>query len=239
MTGLQAQRDFAARIRQPDVHPLPDGVPAGRMAIYEQLFFNTIEGFLSSGFPVSRRLFDEAGWHRLVRDFLAGHRCTTPYFPTIGEEFVGWLADGHRTHADAPPFLLELAHYEWVELALELSPVELPSVGWSPLAWPLAYVWPVQRIGLDYRPEAPPEQPTCLLAWRDGQDCVRFMQLSPFAYRLALRLRAGEAPAAALKHLAEESGIAPAAAFYQHADELLEAWRRQDIFFIGSGSLPC
>ena len=54
MTGLQAQRDFAARIRQPDVHPLPDGVPAGRMAIYEQLFFNTIEGFLSSGFPVSQ-----------------------------------------------------------------------------------------------------------------------------------------------------------------------------------------
>lgn len=238
MTGIQAQRNFAARIRQPGVNPLPEGVPAERMAIYEQLFFNTIEGFLSSGFPVSRRLFEEARWRRLVGDFLAGYRCTTPYFPAVGEEFLGWLSDGYCPHANDPPFLLELAHYEWVELALELSPAELPSVGWSPLAWPLAYVWPVQRIGPDCRPELPPEQPTCLLAWRDGQDRVRFMQLGPFAYRLALRLRGGETPEAALKHLAEESGIAPDAAFYQHADELLEAWRRQDIF-IGSGSLPC
>ena len=95
MTGIQAQRNFAARIRQPGVNPLPEGVPVERMAIYEQLFFNTIEGFLSSGFPVSRRLFDEARWRRLVGDFLAGHRCTTPYFPAVGEEFLGWLSDGH------------------------------------------------------------------------------------------------------------------------------------------------
>ena len=52
--------------------------------------------------------------------------------------------------SDDPPFLLELAHYEWVELALDIAEQELPErvdisaeqllAGRpliSPLAWPL------------------------------------------------------------------------------------------------------
>ncbi len=59
-----------------------------------------------------------------------------------------------------PPYLAELAHYEWVELALTLRDAEslptqsLPAVNLfqrslqlSPLAWPLSYHYPVHRIG--------------------------------------------------------------------------------------------
>ena len=225
------QLAFAARIRQPEGAALLPGITAERMAVYEGLFFNNIESFLSSGFPVLRRLFDDARWQRLVRNFIAGHRCATPYFLEIGAEFVGWLQQGFVAEADDPPFLLELAHYERIELELDVATAELPSQGWSPLAWPLAYAWPVQRLSAEYRPSSAPAEPTCLLAWRDRADKVRFQQLSPFAYHLALRLQAGEASAAALLALAESSGLAADESYFTHARALLDDWQRQDIWF--------
>lgn len=225
------QLAFAARIRQPQGEALLPGITAERMAVYEGLFFNNIESFLSSGFPVLRRLFDDARWQRLVRSFIAGHRCATPYFLEIGAEFVGWLQQGFVAEADDPPFLLELAHYERVELELDVATATLPTQGWSPLAWPLAYAWPVQRLSAEYQPLHAPAEPTCLLAWRDAAEKVRFQQLSPFAYHLAVRLQAGEASAAALLALAEESGLPADESYFNHARALLDDWQRQDIWF--------
>ncbi|WP_457789898.1 HvfC family RiPP maturation protein [Pseudomonas sp. PL-6] len=231
MTGVDHQRAFAARIRQPEAEPLLPGIAAERMAVYEELFFNNIEGFVSGAFPVLRSLFDEVRWRSLLRAFIAAHRATTPYFLAISQEFLAWLQQGYRAQAGDPPFILELAHYEWLELALDVSEAELPARGWSPLAWPLAYAWPVQRIGRDYHPETPPAEPSCLLAWRDGQDRVRFMQLAPFAYRLALRLQAGEAPAAALAALAAEHGLVADGDYLDNARALLDDWQRRAIWF--------
>ena len=80
------------------------------------------------------------------------------------------LAAAKELKATAPDaFVLELAHYEWVELALDVSDAQLPERGWSPLAWPLAYRWPVAEIGPGHLPQAAPEQPTLILA-RRGAD---------------------------------------------------------------------
>ena len=225
------QTRFAARIRDPEGVPLLPGVSAARMAVYEQLFFNNLESFLASGFPVLRSLFDDQRWQRLVRSFLSQHRCRTPYFLQIGEEFVDWLAQDFVAEAGDPPFLAELAHYERVELTLDVATDTLPHSGWSPLAWPLAYVWPVQRLGRDHRPAAPPTEPTCLLAWRDRHERVRFQQLSPFAYHLALRLQAGVPSHQALLDLAESSGLAADEHYFASARLLLDDWQRQDIWF--------
>jgi hypothetical protein len=55
------------------------------------------------------------------------------------------------------------------------------------------------------------------------------MELSPFAYRLALRLQAGEESAAALVALADEAGRAADASYCRNARMLLENWRQNDI----------
>lgn len=222
---------FAARIRRPEATPLLPGIAPERMALYEELFFNNIQSFIDSGFPVLRRLFDDARWQRLLRAFIADYRCHTPYFLQIGEEFIAWLQQGYVAEPVDPPFLLELAHYEWVELALDVADAELPTQGWSPLAWPLAYVWPVQQLGMDYCPATPPAEPTCLLAWRDADDRVRFQQLSPFAYHLALRLQAGEASSEALVNLAADSGLPADQHYFNQACALLQEWQRQAIWF--------
>lgn len=202
LRGLQT--GFAAHLRNPDIHPAPADVEDRRMAIYRRLFFRNISNFLAKNFPVLRTLYEESDWNVLVRNFYTGHRARTPLFPEIPREFLQWLEEREAAGTADPPFILELAHYEWVEIALDLDPRELadhtpePSVDLldgrpvvSPLAWPLSYAWPVHRIRPDYRPAEPPAEPTHLLVYRDRTDKVRFMQLNPVSLRL-LQLLAGD-----------------------------------------------
>ncbi|MDR9437206.1 MAG: putative DNA-binding domain-containing protein [Thiohalophilus sp.] len=198
MTDFQQQQyRFAAHIRDPQASPAPAGVEDRRMAIYRELFYNNVEGFMADSFPVLRRLLDDEKWHRLIRDYFARHRATTPLFPEMPREFLHYLEHERTAEADDPPFLFELAHYEWVELALSLSEQE---PDWSridpeghllkgrpllsPLAWPLSYHYPVQLIGPDFRPDQPGEQPTWLLVYRDARDEITFMELNPVTARL-------------------------------------------------------
>ncbi|OEC36203.1 Putative DNA-binding domain-containing protein [Pseudomonas cuatrocienegasensis] len=85
---------------------------------------NNIEGFISGAFPVLHRLIEASRWQRLVRSFIAEHQARTPYFLQISQEFLAWLQQGYVAEAGDPPFVLELAHYEWVELALDVSEAE-------------------------------------------------------------------------------------------------------------------
>jgi RNA polymerase sigma factor (sigma-70 family) len=46
----------------------------------------------------------------------------------------------------------------------------------SPLAWPLAYRWPVHRLAPGFQPAEPPAVPTFLVVYRDDSDAVRFLE---------------------------------------------------------------
>jgi len=240
----QHQRDFAARIRNPSAAPIPDAIPADRVAVYERLFYNSIESFVRGTFPVLHSLLSAERWAQLVSGFIAQHQCRSPYFLEIGQEFIAWLQQSYLSEPDDPPYMLELAHYEWVELALDTATAELPvkapeggvldlyssTLSASPLAWPLAYQWPVHRIGPDYQPTEAPAQPTCLLVWRDRNDKVRFMQLTSFTFQLLTRLqeRAGT-PAALLGYVADQNGLVCDEGFLANGLALLNDWVAQDI----------
>ena len=63
-------------------------------------------------------------------------REATPLFPEIAREFVDFLqARAGQSDCD-PPFLAELAHYEWVELALQISEATVDDLGREPLGDP-------------------------------------------------------------------------------------------------------
>ncbi len=194
----EAQLAMAAHLRQPAESPPPAGVEERRLQIYRDLVFNNIDNFIRSGFPVLHTLYSEADWRELVRAFVAIHRCETPLFPEIGQEFLDYLMQEHQARPCDPPFLLELAHYEWVELALDVAQEEVPPTAaglgpadaiifLSPLAWVLAYQYPVHMIGRDYRPESP--SPTWLAVYRNPADEVCFLQLTAASARLLELLR--------------------------------------------------
>jgi hypothetical protein len=194
---------MARYLRDPQGVPPPEGVEPRRLKIYQDLIYKNIESFISSGFPVLRSLYEDGDWHGLVRSFIDGHRCTSPYFLEISQEFLQFLLQEHQVRDCDPPFMAELAHYEWVELALDVSEERLPpdtasselletNFSLSPLAWVLAYRFPVHRIGPAHRPEEPGE-PTYLAVYRDRADKVQFMELNAASARL-LELCRDEAP---------------------------------------------
>lgn len=208
------QYAFAAHIRDPQHAPAPDSVEDRRMAVYRDLFFNNLYKLLGSTFPVLKKLYGPDGWRRLTRAFMARHRATTPYFLEIPKEFIDFLQTEYEPADDDPPFLVELAHYEWAELALSVSnardggdadpdgdllegvPVK------SVLAWPLSYRFPVHRIDPSFRPDAPGEQPTFLVIYRKPDDELGFMELNPVTARL-LELIAGNDTGATGRQLLE------------------------------------
>lgn len=121
----QIQHDFSAHIRQlENAAPLPD-VPAQRLAVYQDLFFNNVKSFLESGFPVLHSLYRADDWLCLARDFFAHHSCKSPYFVEISQEFLQFLQDEYEAKVYDPPFLWELAHYEWVELGLMTAKIHI------------------------------------------------------------------------------------------------------------------
>lgn len=191
------QRQFAAHLRNPATHPAPQGIEERRLDIYRGLFFNNVNGFIQQGFPVLFSILSASRWERLVRSFFEHHACQSPYFLEIPQEFVSFLASGQGAEEDDPPFLLELAHYEWMELVLDASTESLPDTGFhpegdllraipqlSPLHAVLAYHFPVQQICEAFQPTAPLEQPVWLLVYRNREHVVRFMEINAPTARL-------------------------------------------------------
>lgn len=215
------QFGFTRHLRDPAHEPSPPGLEPRRLQIYRDLVFNNLQALLGSSFPVVLQVLGDTEWHTLCRRYFVGHRCASPLFTRIAAEFVDWL---QLQDALPRPFLAELAHYEWVELALQshdalpLAPSTQARDPWgvplarSELAWPLAYRWPVQRIGAAFQPATPPPEPTFLLARRGEDTGIVFSQLSPLAWQLLEQIGAGEARtgAAHVQELARGHGLAPA-----------------------------
>ena len=95
------------------------------MKVYNELLYNNLEGFLLACFPVLRKVLGKRKWTLLVRDFFTVHRCQTPFFRQIPDEFIDYLKNERGDRAEDPGFLQDLAHYEWVELTLSVSSKEI------------------------------------------------------------------------------------------------------------------
>jgi len=214
---LQAR--FAAHIRDPQANAAPEGIEDRRMAIYRDLFFNNIKSFLSSNFPVLHSLYSTEEWDQLCRNFYRDHQCHTPLFPELPREFLQYLQSFPNGQLPGPAFILELAHYEWVELGLQLDENDPDEVEFlrngdlldgapvlSPLAWPLSYNYPVHRIQKDFQPTIQPDEATHLLVWRQFDFQIKFMQLNVVTMMLLQHIR--EQPdQTGLQHLKTISGI--------------------------------
>ena len=207
----QLQTLFANHIRDPENQPYAPQKQPGlvemaldieprRLAAYEHLFINNIDSFFSNLFPVTRTVLGEQRWSQLMREYMQKHAAQTPLFHELGQEFLLFLQNDYQPQAADPAYLLELAHYEWIELALlvdEQEGIYLDSIPkldlktsyqLSPLAIPLAYQWPVDQISADNANIAQPDSLTTLLAYRDVNDQVQFMALTPLLYDLLVRL---------------------------------------------------
>ena len=241
---FQQQNTLGLYLRDPDHCAPPAGMDVTRAQVYRDLIFANLSSLLSGTFPVLIKILGDERWRSLVRIFLRDYRARTPKFGEIAKEFVEFLASEPQALSEGawPPFMVELAHYEWVEMALQQSeaePLPLSDAGLlldrplqvSPLAWPLAYAWPVQSVGPDYQPQTAPVQPTLLLVRRAEDWSVKFSALSPLAWRLLQRIE--EFPQLdgreQLEGLALEAGMAGAPEFMESGAGLLRQMHEEGV----------
>jgi hypothetical protein len=241
---IRKQFEFAAHIRDPENNPVPDDIEDRRMAIYRELFFNNVEDFMASSYPVLREILGNDRWQAMIKDYFAHHRAETPLFPEMPAEFLAYLQNTREPESDDPPFLLELAHYEWMELAAarEDNEIDWSSIDpegdllgkhpvISPLAWILSYRFPVHRIRRDYQPTEAPDQATSIIVYRDREDEVGFVEINPMTSLLLQRLQQDSAVTGgdALVAIAEEMRHPKPQAVVDGGREILEDLHRHDI----------
>lgn len=239
------QYAFAAHIRDPQHTVAPAGIEDRRMAIYRKLFFNNLYNLLATFFPVLRKIHTDAQWRRMIREFMKKHRAKTPYFLKLPEEFLAFLQDEYPKQDDDYPFLTELAHYEYVELALSVATDENETSGVDPngnlllqtpvksvLAWAFAYHYPVHRISNDFLPDAAADEPVYLTVYRRSDDKVRFLELNPITAALLDAVEnnsGGLSGNKLLQELASTINYPDVAALLKHGATALEEMKQLEI----------
>lgn len=216
MAFSEIQRSFIDYIRDPS-RPLPEGTDERRMSVYRELFFNNVNGFVSNAFPVLCSLYSEQAWRKIVQQFFVSHDCQTPLFIEIAQEFLLFLQHEYQADDNDPDFMLELAHYEWLELNVATErdnplhvmitdqAIDCGQLVLSDSAQIAQYHYEVHRISPEYQPCSPQAQPSFFCVYRDAEEEVCFLQLNPLSAQV-------------LAYLAEHQGVS-----YQQLVEWLSA----------------
>lgn len=244
-TFKERQYAFAAHIRDPQNVAAPEGIEDRRMAVYRKLFFNNLFSLLGTFFPVMRKIHSDDDWRRFIRGFMVRHQAQTPYFLQLPEEFLAYLQNEFEPTDSDFPFLVELAHYEYAELALSVSEDETDLSGVdadgdllagvpvkSALAWAYAYSYPVHRISPEYLPAASQTEPAFLALYRDRDDAVGFLELNAVTAALLDDIENNAAQLtgeALLRQLATRINYPDADALVQHGAAALREMRELDI----------
>lgn len=199
------QNVFTQHMRDPENNPAPEGVEDRRIGVYRELVYNNIESFIGNSFPVLRKITADEQWHEMLRDYVNRHKAHTPLFPKMPQEFLQYLEHERGEHPEDLPYLLELAHYEWIEIALSLDTreIDLSSIDQkgdllegvpilNPISIALAYTWPVHEISPTCLPDRPPNEKTYIIVYRKQDDEVGFIVLNPVSAKLIEYLQADD-----------------------------------------------
>ena len=233
----QFQHALAQHLRDPHHTRRPAGVPPRRMAVYNELVFNNLCGFVDSCFPVSRQLLGEARWRRLCRTFGRDWPSHTPWFREIPREFVRYLSEGYIAQP-LPRWLADLARYEWAELVVDVMDVTPPAhdpqgnlmqapLLLNPARVDVASAWPVHRIGLAWQPRQ--TEPTFLVVFRDAQQEVQFTEINAVTARVLTLLDSGLTGQQVFAQLAQEMSHPDPEALQGFGQQLLYSLRQQGV----------
>ncbi len=162
-----------------------------RMSVYRDLVYDSFEALLKRCFPVLQLLLAEQ-WYNLVKKFICNHSPVTPYFNRLPAEFLNFIDQ----QDDLPAYSYELAHYEWVELDLEIavneriqplitSAIQLNDVvKLSELTRLLQYHYPVHEVSGETESINRLKQPLYLFRFRDANYKIITTILNPVTARL-------------------------------------------------------
>jgi hypothetical protein len=193
-----------------------------RLALYRSLVRNGLTGVVARMLPRTRARMNAACGGRFDDDvarFLDEVGPRTHYLRDVPAELLGWADPRWRADSSVPAYLPDLAAHELTAFAVAAS--SDPRRGTPPrdaaLDRPLAfdesarlarYGYAVHELAEDGGD--PPRRDVQLLAYRDAEHAVRWLELTPLAATLVRRLMAGEPLGAAVAAACADHGTSPA-----------------------------
>lgn len=243
LTLKQQQQVFSDLLRYEKADISLSHIEERRLKVYQELFFNNIEGLLANGFPVIRKILGDMEWKALIKAFWRTHRCHTPYFPQIGTEFVRWMQQ-HNV-PEALPFLRELAHYELMEAVVDTADISLPELQGgvddlrpettlvlNPVSVLLHYNYPVQRISKEFQPQETGADKTRILVYRNRQHEVKFIALSAASVVLLDLLQTRPRSFLELAQITEQSLNAMSGSLLGYMEQQVRDFIQREVIFI-------
>ncbi len=240
---LALQRAFADYLRRPDSVAAPGNHEERRLRVYRNAVFHNVAALMQDNFPRIRAILEDADWHLLIRDYLCDHVATTSAFVHLPLEFLSYLEHERNSPPADPPFLTELAHFDWLETLVGADPVRIELNGVDrggdlladiPVVNPVLrihnYRFPVHAITADYQPAQPPANPTVIAAFRDLENLYGFLDLNPAAARLlaAAQNNASENGAALIRKVGIELGLEVSDSLIDAGAGILERMRLRE-----------
>ncbi|GGY77031.1 DUF2063 domain-containing protein [Cellvibrio zantedeschiae] len=172
--------------------------------IYRDLIYKNISQCISDVFQTTKSIIPESEWEAMIREFIKIHPSHTPYFLEICQEFLAYFVNTRKLQPTDYPFIIELMHFEWIQLAIDIADLSLPETTcipepaesslWnaSPFVVGLTYSYPVHIIDKDYLPIEQTAQPTYLLVHRKRNDDLEILETDGLSLRIIQLLQAHE-----------------------------------------------
>jgi hypothetical protein len=197
-----------------------------RLAVYRTLVRNGLAGVVLRMLPRTRARLDAAWAGRFDADlarFLDDLGPRTHYLRDVPGEFFAWARPRWTGDAQVPAYLTDLAAHELACFRVAASestmagtaPGEVApdrAIAFADSARLVRYAWAVHELGTsETATDRPTPRDVHLLAYRDAEHAVRWLELSPLAAAIARRLLAGDVLENAVRGACEEHTTAPAA----------------------------
>jgi hypothetical protein len=223
----------------------PDDVAAvagapKRLAVYRSLVRNGLSGVVLRMLPRTRARMNAAASGRFDKDFAkfvdaVGPR--THYLRDVPEELVAWAEPHWRRDPGVPAYLPELATFELAHFAVGASDAAVRGevvevaldrpIALSGSARLLRFEWAVHELPeAEDATEPPVQRDVRLLAYRDEDHAVRWLELTPLAALVVERLGAGERLGEAVAASCAEMGTVPQAVLPDVASLLADLGER-------------
>ncbi len=185
MSMLKQQLNDFSQIVRGRLNADENGFDNEKSQIYQELLLNNFNSLISPCFPVLRSILPSDLWHKIVKDIFSKANLQKNIFHQIAFELVNELELNPLVDY---PFAFELAHYEWLELELELKANDLNIKPFNKELdvlnheWQISscavikqYQYDVHNIGQSYQPKD--KIKTNLIVYKKN-DTVEFIKLT-------------------------------------------------------------
>lgn len=223
--GDELARDPAAFLRargvpEDDIAAMGESIP--RLAVYRRLVRNNLEGVTYRLLPRSRARLNELVPGRFDAEFtqfLESVGARTHYLRDVPAEFLAWAQPRWSTDSQIPRWVLDLARHELTAFVVGAAPqlseppnlvdLELErGVAFVSTARLDAHAYAVHQLPGDEADRTlPTERAVFLLAYRDAEHAVRWLEVPGWAHAVLERLLAGDGLQAAIRDGYAQVGI--------------------------------